>query len=121
MLEGFALLLFFQLVGELITRLLSIPVPGPVIGMALLLPVLLFMQRVPDGLRQVAEGLLKFLPLLYVPAGVGLINHGELLLNDAWVIGLVLVVGTLITLVATTLAHSFFTKLLVKPASKPKS
>lgn len=118
MLEGFALLLVFQLAGELITRLAGIPVPGPVIGMTLLLPVLLFMQKVPEGLRQVAETLLRFLPLLFVPAGVGLINHGQLLKDDAWLLGVVLVLGTLVTLVATALAHRFFTRLLVKPAAQ---
>lgn len=120
MLEGFALLLVFQLAGELITRLAAVPVPGPVIGMTLLLPVLLFTQKVPAGLRQVAETLLKFLPLLFVPAGVGLINHGQLLKDDAVLLAVVLVVGTLVTLIATVVAHSFFTKLLVKPNSEAK-
>ena len=120
MLEGFALLLVFQLAGELITRLAAVPVPGPVIGMTLLLPVLLFTQKVPAGLRQVAETLLKFLPLLFVPAGVGLINHGQLLKDDAVLLAVVLVVGTLVTLIATVVAHSFFTKLLVKPNNEAK-
>ena len=37
MLRGLALLLVFQLAGEVLTHLLALPVPGPVVGMVLLL------------------------------------------------------------------------------------
>ena len=111
MLEGFALLLVYQLAGELITRLTGIPVPGPVLGMTLLLITLVYLNKVPQGLRSAAEGLLRYLPLLFVPAGVGLINHGLLLKQDIWLISITLAVSTLITLVVTVLALTWFKKL----------
>lgn len=111
MVEGFALLLVYQLIGELITRLTSIPVPGPVIGMALLLFSVLVAKKVPKGLRTAAEGLLSYLPLLFVPAGVGLINHGVLLKEDIWVISITLIVSTFITLVVTVLTLQWLKKL----------
>lgn len=111
MLEGFAVLLLFQLIGELITRLSGIPVPGPVLGMTLLLLAVLLLKRVPKGLRAASEGLLRYLPLLFVPAGVGLINHGLLLKQDIWVISITLVVSTVITLVVTVLVLQWLKKL----------
>lgn len=111
MLEGFAILLLFQLAGELITRLSGLPVPGPVLGMALLLFAVLVLKKVPEGVRSASEGLLRYLPLLFVPAGVGLINHGVLLKQDIWVISITLVVSTVLTLVVTVLALQGFKKM----------
>jgi holin-like protein len=68
-------LLVCQVAGELMARVLHLPVPGPVIGTVLLLLVLLVRGRVPDMLRDVARGLLTHLSLLFVPAGVGIIQH----------------------------------------------
>lgn len=111
MLEGFAVLLLFQLIGELITRLSGIPVPGPVLGMALLLFAVLLLKKVPGGVRTASEGLLRYLPLLFVPAGVGLINHGLLLKQDIWVISITLVVSTALTLIVTVLVLQGLKKL----------
>jgi len=110
-LEGFAILLLFQLIGELITRLSGIPVPGPVLGMTLLLFAVLLLKKVPAGVRTASEGLLRYLPLLFVPAGVGLINHGLLLKQDIWVISITLVVSTALTLAVTVLVLQGLKKL----------
>ncbi len=101
LLAGFALLLLCQLLGEALVRLSGLPVPGPVLGMALLLIWLLTRGQVSASLRGASEGLLRYLPLLFVPAGVGLINHALLLRQDFWVILVTLVVSTLLTLVVT--------------------
>jgi len=111
-LQGFAVLLIFQLLGELLVRVSSLPVPGPVLGMALLLVFLLFPKGVAAPLRETSEGLLRYLPLLFVPAGVGLINHGVLLKQDLLVIVVTLVISTALTLAVTVLVLQWLKKLL---------
>ncbi|MEN9353532.1 MAG: hypothetical protein RL318_857 [Fibrobacterota bacterium] len=69
-LEGMLVLTGFQLMGELLRRLLHLPIPSPVLGMFLLLLLLLWLGRVPAGLARAADGLLGHLALLFVPAGV---------------------------------------------------
>nr|WP_091959896.1 CidA/LrgA family protein [Marinospirillum celere] len=103
MLQGFAVLLGFQLLGEILVLVTGILVPGPVLGMAFLLLFLLLRQQVPEPTRQTSEGLLRYLPLLFVPAGVGLINHGLLLKQDFGVIAITLIVSTALTLAVTVL------------------
>lgn len=98
MLAGLALILGCQLVGEFLARLLGLPVPGPVLGMLLLLAVFMLRGGVPDGTRTAGNGLLTYLPLLFVPAGVGLVVHGELLRADWLAIGAAIVGSTLVTL-----------------------
>jgi holin-like protein len=75
MLRGWAVLLSFQLAGEVTSRALRLPVPGPVIGMMFLLAALQLRPSGGEGLRKVATGLLSHLSLLFVPAGVGVMLH----------------------------------------------
>jgi holin-like protein len=75
MLEALATLLVFQTVGEALGYLLRLPVPGPVIGMALLLGLLVIRPASIDRLRPTSLELLKHLSLLFVPAGVGVMLH----------------------------------------------
>lgn len=98
---GFLVLLLCQLVGEWLMVSLSLPVPGPVAGMLLLLAGLLMAGRVPDSLRRPAEGLVSHLALLFVPAGVGLMLFGDLLAAQWLTIALSLTGSTLITLALT--------------------
>lgn len=101
MLYGLTILLVFQLLGEFLSRVLGVPLPGPVIGMALLFAALTALGRVPAGLRSASEGLLRYLALLFVPAGVGLMVHYQRLESDAVAIAAALVVSTALALAVT--------------------
>jgi holin-like protein len=97
-LAGLTALLVCQLAGELVTRALDLPVPGPVIGMALLFAGLSVRGRVPAGIDAISDRLLANLSLLCVPAGVGVTKYLGLI-ADEWVPILVaLFAGTLVTL-----------------------
>lgn len=101
MVQGFMILLVCQLAGEWLMVSLGWPIPGPVAGMLLLLAGLLLLGRVPDGLRLPAEGLVRHLSLLFVPAGVGLMLFADTLAQQWLTIIASLVLSTLITLSLT--------------------
>lgn len=101
MLETFIVLLGFQWLGDGLSRWLALPVPGPVLGMLLLLACLLWRQSVPAYLDREIPKLLFYLPLFFVPAGVGLIDYLPLLRQHWWALLLVLIGATLITLLFT--------------------
>jgi holin-like protein len=103
MLGAITLLLVFQLVGEVIAQVLRLPVPGPVIGLALLFGALVLRGRVSEELRGTANGLLGHLSLLFVPAGVGVMAHFARLGNEWLPIAVALVASTLLTIAATAL------------------
>ena len=103
MLIGFLVLLLFQFAGEMIVVLSGLPVPGPVVGMVLLLVGLIAKGEVPEYLRIPSEALLKHLALLFVPAGVGLMTHFGLLKQDWLAILIALIVSTALTIVVTAL------------------
>ena len=101
-LKGLAWLLVFQSVGELLARGLSLPFPGPVVGMLLLLVGLRWqMVREPVGLC--ADFLLSHLSLLFVPVGVGVMTHLSLVNQYGFRMLAVVVVSTLAGLAVTAL------------------
>ena len=60
MLTGLIALLACQLVGELVVRTLDVPLPGPIVGMVLMLGVLLVRRpRSGSGLLRGPEKLLR--------------------------------------------------------------
>ena len=101
MLEAITILLCCQLLGELIVVGLELPLPGPVIGMALLFVGLVLYGRVPDNLASAALGFLDQLSLLFVPAGVGVMTHLGLLGTQWLPISASLVISTLLTIALT--------------------
>lgn len=101
MLYAITALFAFQLLGELLVRLLDIPLPGALAGMLLLLAALLMLGRVPQALEQTAGALLRNMMLLFIPAVAGVMLHFDRIARE-WLPFLVAcIAGAAITLVVT--------------------
>ena len=101
-LSGLSVLLLLQAIGEAISHVLSLPFPGPVIGMALLLPALQI-GWVREPVQVAAELLLAHLSLLFVPIGVGVITHLDLVSTHGLRLLAVIVLSTWFGLTVTAL------------------
>ena len=110
MIASLAIILLCQLVGEAIARGLGLPLPGPVIGMALMLGVLALRDGIrsklpsplADGtLENTARALLAQLSLLFVPAGVGVMQNLRVFGNYGLALAVALLVSTLAALLAS--------------------
>jgi holin-like protein len=119
MIKSIFILLLFQLAGEAIRALTRISIPGPVIGMILLAAFYILRRREPSApLQQAADGLLSWLGLLFVPAGVGVIANLALI-RSAWLpISAALVLSTFLTLITTAwIMHRFGRRASMLPSS----
>ncbi len=105
-LAGVTWLLLFQCAGEALSRLLGLPVPGPVIGMLLLFVALRVRDRVPDSIGTAADGLAKHLSLLFVPAGVGVMMYFGRLAGEWLPIAAALLVSTVAAIAASALTFA---------------
>ena len=101
-LQGMAWLLVLQLIGEALARLLNLPFPGPVVGM-LLLVVALRAPLVREPVQATARFLLSHLSLLFVPVGVGVITHLDLLRDYGLKLMLVIALSTWAGMAVTVL------------------
>jgi holin-like protein len=102
-LQGLAWLLAFQSIGELLARGLSLPFPGPVIGMLLLLLALRW-KTVREPAALCSDFLLSHLSLLFVPVGVGVVTHLSLVSQYGFRMLAVVVLSTLVGLAVTVLS-----------------
>ncbi len=84
------------------------PVPGPVIGLILALGWFLKFGPPGEDLRQTAQGLLKYLGLLFVPAGVGVVNQLGLLQQNAVAIIIAIAVSTTLGMLVTGVTMQWF-------------
>jgi holin-like protein len=115
-LSGVTWLLLFQCGGEAMSRLLGLPVPGPVIGMLLLFVVLRVRDRVPASVGTAADALAGHLSLLFVPAGVGVMMHFGRLAGEWLPIVLALLVSTVAAIAAAAMT---FTALVRRQGAAP--
>ncbi|MDN3712636.1 CidA/LrgA family protein [Paracoccus cavernae] len=111
MILALATILCFQLIGETISRGLGLPLPGPVIGLMLLVLSGIIRPQLITFLRTAANGLLSQLSLFFVPAGVGIITHLAQFRENALGISVALVVSTVLAIAVGALAFVGVAKL----------
>lgn len=109
MLNYLTLIFFCQLAGEAFVVATGLPVPGPVMGMALLFAGLMLHGGIPEDLQKAGGALLANLSLLFVPAGTGIMVHLTLLAGDGIAVSVALVVSTVATIAVTGLLMQFLT------------
>jgi holin-like protein len=102
-LHGLTWLLVFQSLGELVSKGLGLPLPGPVVGMGMLC-VALRWPLIRQAVQVSAEFMLSHLSLLFVPVGVGVMTHLSLLSLYGWRVAVVLLLSTWIGLIVTAVA-----------------
>ena len=128
MIASLSLILLCQLAGEVIVRGLGLPVPGPVVGLMFLLILLLARDRFAvlargplreDGVENASRGLLAHLSLLFVPAGVGVVQKLDLIAAHGLAFVGVLAVSVVITLLVTVATFLVASRLMSRGGSAP--
>lgn len=119
MLKSIFIIFFYQLIGESLQKLLTLTLPGPVIGMLLLLVSMLllnkqkiFKNKIEKSLVYVSESLISYLPLLFVPVGVGVVMHLSYLKDNYLEILLIIFISTLLTIGITAFVMNKLSKKL---------
>lgn len=116
MLLSFGMILLCQLAGEAIARGTGVAIPGPVIGLVLCVLLLFAANRLGhrapaqfrDGtFEQTGRGLLSHLSLLFIPAGVGVVQRLDVLAGNALPIAAALILSTVLSLAVTACVFSF--------------
>lgn len=102
-LHAITVLLAFQLVGEVVSQAFALPIPGPVVGMALFFAALNLPQVRFPALRRTAQQLLAHLSLLFVPAGVGVMLHAHRVAEEWLPIAAALVLSTVLAIAVAAL------------------
>ena len=110
MIRGLAILLIFQSIGEVVTKFIHGVLPGPVIGMILLLAFLVLRKNIAASIAIAADGLLAHLAIFFIPAAVGVMLYIGTLRSAgaAWLLAIVL--STVGAITVTALLLKWLTK-----------
>ena len=103
MIRGLVQILLFQGLGEIISKLLGLPIPGPVIGLMILLATLLMRRRIDADLDLVATAFTQHLGLLFIPAAVGVVMFVPQLANHGLTIAIILLISVAASVAVTAL------------------
>ncbi|MFF0952790.1 CidA/LrgA family protein [Rhizobium leguminosarum] len=129
MLWGLFVLLACQVVGEAVAHITGLPLPGPVIGMLLLFCLLGLrdaiapgtLQSVRDSVDTSAGLLLRNLSLLFIPAGVGLVQRYDLMAKHGVGLSLTVFISTVLTLAVTALVFCLVARTFSPAVQESKS
>jgi len=128
MIASLSLILLCQLAGEVFVRGLGLPMPGPVVGLLLLLLLLLARDRFAalargplhqDGVENASRGLLAHLSLLFVPAGVGVVQKLDLVAEHGIAVAAVLAISVVVTLLVTVATFLVASRWMSRERSAP--
>jgi holin-like protein len=102
-LKELTIILFITFLGETLSKTLSLPLPGTVVGMLLLLACLITKIIKVDSLKITSNYMLDNLAFFFLPAGVGIISSLNILSGNTLKILTVIIASTLVVTVVTGL------------------
>jgi holin-like protein len=113
---GLVEILLFQGLGEVVSRFVVPLIPGPVIGLILLLTSLQIRKGVPAAVESVASTLVQHLGLLFVPAAVGVVMFWPHLKSNGVAVVAALLVSVVLTIAVSAIVLRILTR---KPRHGP--
>lgn len=104
------IILLCQLVGVVVQKGSGLPIPAPVIGMTLLFIGLLIRGSLSEHMQHTALGLLRYLALLFIPAGVGVMQQFDVVAREWLPITMALLVSCALPIALTGVVMQFVLK-----------
>lgn len=110
MISGLVQILLFQSIGELVSKFFLPTLPGPVIGLVLLVLWLAFRKGINTELGMVADVFSQYLGLLFVPAAVGVVLFLPELKANAFAIVSALIASVILTIGSSAIVVRFLSR-----------
>jgi len=122
MLRSIFVIFFFQLLGEFLKKFFEMRIPGPVIGLILLLVILIFLKKfkktaivnLKADVINTSNYILSYLSLLFVPIGVGVVMHLSYLENNLFRVLIIVFISTILTIGGTAFLMEKINRKLIK-------
>lgn len=122
MLRSIFVIFFFQLLGEFLKKFFEMRIPGPVIGLILLLVTLIFLKKfkktamvnLKTDVVNTSNYILSYLSLLFVPIGVGVVMHLSYLENNLFRVLIIVFISTILTIAGTAFLMEKINRKLIK-------
>ncbi len=105
----FSIILAISLLGELLNRMIPLPVPASIYGMAILFVALCTGAIKLSAVKETGMFLVSIIPMMFIPATVGLLESWEIMQDFVTAI----IVISLISTVAVVIATGWITQTII--------
>lgn len=100
-LKQFLIIILVSCVGEILNRYVPLPIPASIYGLVLMLALLILKILPLEAVKETAEFLVQIMPVMFIPAAVGLIVFWNQLKDMLLPFSVITVVSTLLVMIAT--------------------
>lgn len=100
-LKQFSIILLISFLGEVLRYLIPFPIPASVYGLVLMLAALMSGILKVDQVKETSNFLIEIMPVMFIPAGVGLLTAWETLRPVCVPILVITVVTTVLVMAVT--------------------
>ncbi len=112
------IILLFSFLGEGLKSLLPFPVPSSIYGLLLLFGALELHIVKKDAVGDAGKFLIEIMPLMFIPAGVGLIDAWHVLRPVCIPVAVIVVVSTVVVMAASGRAAQYVIRKKKKAVSR---
>ena len=114
----FEIILAISLIGELLNRLIPLPIPASIYGMAILFTALCTGLIQLSAVKETGHFLVQIMPMMFIPATVGLLESWDIMQGFLTAIIVISLVSTVIVIFASGHATQFIINLKKKDKEK---
>ena len=114
----FEIILAISLIGELLNRLIPLPIPASIYGMAILFTALCSGLIKLSAVKETGHFLVQIMPMMFIPATVGLLESWDIMQGFLTAIIVISLVSTVIVIFASGHATQFIINLKKKDKEK---
>ena len=95
------IIILVSCIGELLYYLLPLPIPATIYGLVIMLGLLIFKIVPLSAVKETAEFLIEIMPVMFIPAGVGLIVYWPQLKNIIIPVCVIMVISSILVMLVT--------------------
>lgn len=100
-LRQFGIILGVTCLGEVLKYFIPLPIPGSIYGLILMFAFLLLKVIKVEHVKETGEFLIEIMPLMFIPAGVGLVTSWGQLQSFLLPLIVITVVSTFVVMIVT--------------------
>ena len=94
----FLWILLFSFAGEVLKSLIPLPIPASIYGLLLLLFALVAGLLPLESVKEISKFLIEIMPLMFIPAAVGLLESWGALSSILWQVAAATAVSTVLVM-----------------------
>ena len=112
----FSIILLLSFIGELLSSIIPLPIPGSIYGLILMLILLCTGALKTKHVKAVSDFLIEIMPVMFIPVTVGIMDSFSTLKS---LLPEILILSTLGTMIVMAVS-GYFTQLIMRKSDKKR-